>query len=240
MLTAQAKAWIREQHKLTDGMSNEEMYTSWFFRNPARPETCDRNLVFTPADGFVTTLGRFDPEADLVDAKGVKCSVNDLLGPLAIESPALVFCVFMSALDCHWNRTPTETVMVRYPLPPIRTANVPMLFEERDILDDLRIKKADMPFMSQNERVVNVLDFTALKYRYYVVQIADSDVDQIVPMRHTQTAWFNQNERFGQIIWGSMCVLIMPLDARYRFRPLVRLGQHVECCHDPLVRIERG
>ena len=239
MLTPKAREWIAAQKKITDGMSNEKMYTEWFFRDPPRPETSDRDFLFSPADGFITTQGRFDPDADLLDVKGASCTTNDLLGMCCIEQPAFVSCVFMSALDVHVNRTPSECILVRHALPPLRTMGVPMLWEEKALLDDLRISKPDMAFMRDNERVVNCLYAPHLKYRYYVVQIADSDVNYIVPMRPIPTTWYNQNERFGQIRWGSMCCLILPLDPRLKFKALRPIGDHVECCNDPLVSVER-
>ena len=124
-------------------------------------------------------------------------------------------------------------------LPSIRTMNQPMLFAERGLLDSGLIRKGTFGFMASNERRLNVCWCAGMNYTYYVVQIADSDVDCIVSMNPARTASFLQNERFGQIRWGSMCVLIMPLDKRYRFKPMQPIGQHVECCTDALVRFER-
>ncbi len=170
--------------------------------------------------------------------KGAQCTTNDLLSTLAIDTPSLVIGIFMSSLDVHYNRVPSECVMDRFPMPPIRTMGLPMLWTEKGILDDLRIKPGSFGFMRDNERVVNRFFAPHMGYTYYVVQIADSDVNMIVPLKCQPTAWFNQNERFGQIIWGSMCVLVMPLDSRFKFKPLRKIGDHVECCNDPIVRVE--
>ena len=234
------KTWIKQAKKETIEKDMEEMSTVHFFRNPVRAMPATRQFVFTPADGFITLQGRFDPESDLVDIKGVHITINNLLGPHAVDSPCLVIAVFMSFLDVHWNRAPTEAVMTRHAMPPVRTANVPMLWEERDILKDLHLRSADMQFMAVNQRVVNVFYAPHMKYTYYVVQIADSDVSMIVPVKATSPInLYNQNERFGQILWGSMCVLVMPLDERYKFKPVCKVNDHVECCHDPLVELTK-
>ena len=219
-------------------MSQSQASHEFFFRNPPRTVWGDRHFFSSPADGIVTTQGRFDPEDNIVDAKGVKCSINDLLGPHAIDTPALATCIFMTAADVHWNRCPTDVVMSRHPLPPIKTLNEPMLFAERDLLDKGLIRRGTFGFMQSNSRVVNRCYCGALAYRYFLVQIADSDINCIVPIKAHPVASFNQNERFGQIIWGSMCVLILPLDERMKFKPLAKLTEHVEA-GEPLVSIGR-
>ena len=63
-------------------------------------------LFAAPADGVITTQGRFDPEEDLIDVKGANISVNSVLTHrFAIDTPALVSCIFMTAADVHWNRS---------------------------------------------------------------------------------------------------------------------------------------
>ena len=209
-----------------------------FFRDPPRVMWGNRELFAAPADGVITTQGRFDPEADLVDVKGSKTAINDLLGPHAIDGPALVSAIFMTFADVHINRAPTDCIMTRHPLPPIRTANQPMLFAERGLLEEAKILRADLGFMRTNGRVVNKCFCGPLRDTYYLVQIADSDVNVIVPFKEVPTATCRQNERFGMIRWGSMCVLILPLDPRYKFRTLCKVADHVEAGNDALVRVD--
>jgi phosphatidylserine decarboxylase len=209
----------------------------FFFRNPPRTMWIDHQLMASPADGVITCQGRYDPEADLIDVKGTDCTVNRLLGPWAIEGPAMVICIFMTAADVHWNRCPTAGLVSHRSVPGLRTMNLPMLFTERGLLDKGLIRKGTFGFMAANERVVNQFWVSSMIYTYYVVQIADSDVNCIVPMKIEKVASFNQNERFGQIIWGSMCCLILPLDPRYRFKPLAKVTDHVEAT-DAIIRIE--
>ena len=231
------KTWIKQAKKEAPVDDLRKMSTEYFFRDPIRTELANRDFFFTPADGFITLQGRFDPESDLVDVKGANITLNSLLGPSAIDTPALAIGIFMSFLDVHMNRSPTECILTRNNLPPLRTQNQPMLWAEHDILEDLHLNKQHFGFMADNERVVNTCFVPHLRYTYYVVQIADSDVNYIVHLKSNPVAWFNQNERFGQIRWGSMCVLIMPLDERYKFKPLCKISDHVECSIDPLVKI---
>jgi phosphatidylserine decarboxylase len=219
-------------------MSQSKASHEFFFRNPPRVVWCNHELISSPADGVITMMGRYDPESDLIDVKGCECSVNSLLGPHSIDTPTFVTCIFMTAADVHWNRCPTDVIMSRYPLPPIKTSNEPMIFSEMGLLDSGLIRKGTFGFMAKNARVVNRCYSGALKFRYTLVQIADSDINCIVPIKAEKVAAFNQNERFGQIIWGSMCVLILPLTDRYRFKPLAKLADHVEA-GEPLFRVDK-
>ena len=234
------KEWLDSPEvKAFKAMPQKKASHEFFFRNPPRTVWGNRDLFSSPADGVITTQGRFAPDGDLVDVKGVDVSVNSLLGPLAIDVPALVSAIFMSAFDVHFNRAPTDVTISRHPLPPLRTMNQPMLWAERGLLDSGLIRKGTFGFMATNARVVNRCYCGSLRYTYYIVQIADSDVNCIVPIKAQPVATFNQNERFGQIMWGSMCVLVLPLDARYHFKPLCKVAEHVCAGVDPLVSIKR-
>lgn len=233
--------WLKENQPRFDKISLKEASHREFFRDPARPMRQDVQFMFSPADGFITTQGRFDANEDLIDVKGRDVTINSLLGPqLAIDSPALVICVFMSFLDVHINRTPTACTMTSFPLPPIQTGNVPMLWTERGILEKYKILKDTLPnYMRDNGRVVNKCFCPYLNYWYYVVQIADSDVSCIVPFHRNRTETFTGCQRFGMIRWGSMCSLVLPIDKRFKFKPLVPLMWHCEAGNDTLVSVQR-
>ena len=232
------KEWYAATKAKYGDVSPGKMAHEVFYRNPLRTAWGNRELFSSPADGAITTQGQLNPSAHLLNVKGAKLTTNDLLGPHAIDKPALVICIFMSYLDVHWNRAPTECQIQRFPLPPIRTANVSMLAAEEGLIDDGKSKPATMaPFMKFNGRVVNKLFAGHLRYTYYLVQISDTDVAKIVPIDPSPVASFLQNDRFGQIIYGSMCCLILPLDPRYKFDPLCNVTDHVEAGVDPLVLI---
>jgi phosphatidylserine decarboxylase len=231
------KEWLKTPEiKRFNNMSINKAAHEYFFRNPSRPMWSDHNLISSPADGIITTQGVFGPD-ETIEVKGVDISVNDLLGPHSINDPSLVVSIFMSAADVHWNRAPSDVTLVRYPMPPIRTQNLPMLWTERGLLDHGLIKAGTFGYMQANARVVNKCYLGAHDYRYYVIQIADSEVNSIVPMRTSRVWAYNHNERFGQIIWGSMCVLILPLDGKLYFRTTCNVTDHVEAGIDVLAEI---
>ena len=78
----------------------------------------------------------------------------------------------------------------------------------------------------------------SLNYKYYMMQIADEDVNVIAPFKH-QGALCAQNERFGLIRWGSQVDLVLPLDDRFDFEVLLDDAMHVNAGLDRLVKINK-
>ena len=233
------KEWLKTKEIQDFNKSSEELaYHYTFFRNPPRVAWSNRDLISSPADGVITSQGVFKPDEPL-DVKGNEVTVTDILCGREIGNPSLVTAIFMTAADVHCNRAPTDVVIERHPMPAIQTQNVPMIWAEHGMLDAGLIRPNTFGFMQANKRVVNRCYCGALDYTYWLVQIADSDVNCIIPMRDERVSYWNQNEIFSKIEWGSMCVLILPVDKRYDFRPACKLLDHVEAGVDPLVRIER-
>jgi len=52
---------------------------------------------------------------------------------------------------------------------------------ERSILEDLRVSLEDAKYLHLNQRVLNRVFSTDLGQEYYILQIADYDVDSITP-----------------------------------------------------------
>jgi phosphatidylserine decarboxylase len=77
----------------------------------------------------------------------------------------------------------------------------------------------------------------SLDYTYYLIQIADEDVNVISHFTNDQNDIFSQNERFSQIRWGSQVDLVLPLDDRFDFELCLDDAMHVNAGLDQLVRI---
>ena len=232
------KEWLKTTEVLRyQKMSEEEAFHHYFFRNPLRTMWANRGLFAAPADGIITSQARLAPDEDLFDVKGADCSINDILCR-KLDTPCLVTAIFMTAADVHANRAPTDVILTRHPVPPLRTSNVPMIWAEHDLLDKGLIRAGTYGFMRNNKRVVNECWCGSLKYKYWLAQIADSDVNCIIPLKDEKTAYYNQNEVFGKIEWGSMCVLVLPLDKRFKFRSLCQIADHVEAT-DPLIEVTK-
>ena len=77
----------------------------------------------------------------------------------------------------------------------------------------------------------------ALEQEYYLLQIADYDVDAITPFELRQARTCEQGRRFSQIRFGSQVDLIIPCSTRHDFTPVQEVGRHVEAGLDPVVKV---
>ena len=231
--------WLDHAVARYDGVSLTSMSHEKFFRDPPRAQYVDRNYFWSPADGVILYQKQVDPDDDLVEAKGVDVCLRDMMGHCCPDCSCLVVGVFMSFYDVHVNRMPSAGILSHHSLPPLRTTNVPMLWVEHGIVQEGQVRKGNMKYLKPNARAVNTIYDPWLRYTYYMVQLADSDVSVIMHFKDVPYARYSQGERFSVVRWGSQVDLILPLDERYRFKTICRPTDHVEAGLDALVKIER-
>lgn len=212
-----------------------------FFRDPMRAVYDDPNFFFSPADGVLLYQKELlSPDEALVEIKGKGYTLREALQNPTYDKPSLVVGVFMTFFDVHVNRVPYSGLLSFEPLDPIDTLNHPMLSVEKGILDDLRIgAPTSAEYLYHNKRVVNRVDVADLKLSYYVLQIADYDVDAITPFNPRQKQPFLQSQRFSHIRFGSQVDLIIPLADDHDFTLVQQTGTHVKAGIDPLVRVDK-
>jgi phosphatidylserine decarboxylase len=216
--------WISEEH---------------FFRDPSRPMFSDEEYFFAPADGIILYQREVQPADCIVDIKGKTYSLRSAMQDDAFDQPCLVIGIFMTMYDVHINRLPYAGFLAYKQLDAISTFNRPMLDIEHSLVDDLTIDHSKAEYLHSNQRMINRVYAPDLRQYYYVLQIADYDVDCITPFNLAQNALVDQNERFSQIRYGSQVDLIVPLSDRYRWELVQETGTHVEAGIDPLIKIVR-
>src|SRR6266513_1900879 len=108
---------------------------------------------------------------------------------------------------------------------------------EKSILQELRISSDSLDYLHHNQRVLNRIYSVHLGHPYYLLQIADYDVDCIVPFKLKQNQPVVQSQRFSQVRYGSQVDLIVPLSSRFEFEPVQNDGDHVEAGIDPVIRV---
>jgi phosphatidylserine decarboxylase len=155
------------------------------------------------------------------------------------DQECLVIGIFMTMYDVHINRLPYRGFLSYKQLDPLRTLNRPMLDVEHALVDDLTIDHDRADYLHTNQRVLNRVYAPDLGQYYYILQIADYDVDCVTPFNLRQNVPVAQNRRFSQIRFGSQVDLIVPICGRYRFQLMQTVGVHVEAGVDPLIRIVR-
>lgn len=214
--------WLSEQH---------------FFRDPVRATFSDTSFFFSPADGVILYQKEVDPGESIVDIKGISYSLRDALRDESYDKRSLVIGIFMTFYDVHINRIPYPGRLSYRMLEPIDTYNHPMLALEKTILDELRVPAAGEVYMRQNQRMLNRIECSDLAMTYYLLQIADYDVDSVMPFELSQNEPCYQGERFSMIRYGSQVDLVIPLSGRRELTLVQPDGVHVEAGLDPLVRM---
>jgi len=231
------KEWIE-----TDIQPYREKSIAWisqyhFFRDPIRPAYSDRSYLFSPADGVIVYQQEVEPDEAIVKIKGKAYTLRDALREPAYSAPSLVIGIFMTFFDVHINRVPFPGRICYRQLDPIDTYNHPMLDVEKSILDDLRIPMESLGYLHHNQRMVNRVYSAELGQPYYILQIAEYDVDCITPFNLKQNYAAAQGQRFSMVRYGSQVDLIVPLSARFEFTPVQDTFSHVEAGIDPLLKV---
>ena len=209
----------------------------YFFRDPNRPVYSDTSCFFPPADGIVLYARVVQPDQGIINIKGKEYTLQTAMRDRAYRKPSLVVGIFMTFYDVHINRVPYPGYLTYRELETIGTYNYPMLYVEKDLLDNILPYTRNADYLFSNQRVLNRIYAMQLKQEYYVLQVADYDVDCIMPFKLKQNQPYAQNQRFSLIRYGSQVDLIIPLSERYDFTPVLDAGMHVEAGVDPLVKI---
>jgi len=216
----------------------QEHLTEKFFREPIRPQFYDHSMFYSPADGFVLYSLTVGPRDRIVSVKGRNLTTRELLQAETYSANSLVIGVFLTFYDVHVNRLPTDGyVHFRQPAAIGAETMVPV---EAAILKGQPVDANDLGYMFTNERVVTRVYNPRIQQPYYLVQIADREVDTIALFAE-DGAYLKQGKRFGGIRFGSQVDLIIPLtNPRVEFHSLVQGKElyHIEAGIDPLVRVE--
>ena len=224
---------VAELSKLPVG----ELSNTFFFRDPIRPTYIDHEHFYSPADGTILYQKVVQPNEQVLEIKGIDYTIQDVMGDSEYNKPSLVIGIFMSFYDVHVNRIPYGGVLKYRHMEPIESMNKPMLAVEKDILNKV-INPNNMEYLKYNERMFNQVYVPSLDYTYYLIQIADEDVNVIAPFKH-QGDLCAQNERFSLIRWGSQVDLVLPLDSRYNFETVLDDTMHVNAGLDKLIKINQ-
>jgi len=222
--------------EIKDKHTQGERVETDFFRDPLRPSFYNPKLLYAPADGIVLYAKEFDADEKFA-IKGADFSLKDMLADEELKGKFLVVGIFMTALDVHMNRVPCNCQYIkRRVTDPIQTKGVSMIMMEDDLLKAFNYKKEDFDYLRYNEKHVSVFYSPVLKSRFYIVQIADRDVDVVLNWHLGKP--FVQGDRFGQIRFGSQCDICIPMGKGDKYEILVKKLEHVEAGVDPVIRIK--
>ena len=229
--------WLDTEVEELSKMPVGDLSNTFFFRDPLRPNYIDFEHFYSPADGTILYQKFIENPSDpIVEIKGINYTLQDVVGDKDYNVPSLVIGIFMSFYDVHINRIPYGGILSYKPLEAIESTNKPMLATEKDILN-AAINPNNLEYLKFNERMWNKIYSPSLDYTYYLIQIADEDVNVISHFTNKQHDLFAPNERFSLIRWGSQVDLVLPLDNRFNFELVLDDTMHVNAGLDKLVKI---
>lgn len=234
------KEWIDTDVSKVRDKPMRWLSEEYFFRDPNRAIYSDSSYFFAPADGIILYADVVQADASIVDIKGKSYSLQDAMRKKEYTKESLVIGIFMTFYDVHINRIPYSGHLTYVELDTISSYNLPMLDVEKNLIDAVTPNVSEAEYLFSNQRILNTVFSMELGQEYYILQIADYDVDCITPFDLKQNRSFSQNQRFSQIRYGSQVDLIIPLSNNYEFISLVDVGMHVEAGVDPIVKIVKS
>jgi phosphatidylserine decarboxylase len=231
--------WLNSKEiKKIQKESTTHLLCNSFFRDPMRRLYYRPDMFYSPADGVVLyAYPRVKATEKIIEIKGKNFTVQDLLCDKSYKVDSLVIGIFMTVLDVHINRMPTNGYISETTETPfIYTHNSSMYFFEQNLFTKLKINKDNLNYLFQNERLVTTISSTEVGGEYYIIQIADRDVNAII--NWGEGDFLQQSERFGMIRWGSQVDILVPITERSpKFKILVKPGMHVEGGIDKIIQI---
>jgi phosphatidylserine decarboxylase len=225
------KEWARDSIDPFRDAPNDWLCDYHFQRDPVRTVTIDSDVWFAPADGTIIyqTIVN-DPDAPIIEIKGVDYTLADATGHAPITCPALVIGIFLTVWDVHVQRAAQDGFCTWRQLPPIESTNRTMIGIETAISDS-HIDTDECDYLFTNERVVH--QFRNSHGDHYVLSVADADVDAITPFQPSGS-YYGQGDKFSSIRFGSQVDLIVP-DITTLDRCVHTVGTHVEAAVDVVV-----
>jgi phosphatidylserine decarboxylase len=231
--------WIESHVKKYQSVDVKKMYNHLFFRDEYRPIYYDPMAFYSGADGVIIYQQVVKPGQKLLEVKGKKYTVGDILMDKELPNKNYwVIGVFMTLYDVHLNRMPTDGLLRYELLDSIESYNMPMIFMEKGLFaNDLNYKTQDHNYLFNNERMCNEVLYMKKGIKYYAVQIADMDVNTITHFSQDNPDNFSQGERFSFIRWGSQFDIIVPEHPKYKFEFVQKPMFHVKAGVDKVLKI---
>ncbi len=213
-------------------------YSKTFFRDPFRALHIQPDRFLAPADGVILYAHpRVRPDEPVVVVKGRKLTTKDILDDKEFNKECLVIGTYMTEYDVHVNRVPTAGYLTEEHVTPyLFTHNFSMMLEQEDILEGGGSHQPDMAYLFPNERCIVSVYCPALRLTYYLVQVAERDVDEIANwgLEHQ-----HQGERYGMVRFGSQVDILIPLKPKEdRFQILAKVNHHVEAGLDAIIQVK--
>lgn len=241
--------WVRDfatqKIEEVEGQGLQKVFENSFQRDPEIPIFYSQEYFLTPASGTIFNQKIVGSKNELLNIKGKEYTLKEMFGKSNFNwdttNKYMVSQTFLTFLDIHHCRMPTDGFVKFERLNALLTRNKSMVNFEYDILD--RYYNPDnAEYQFYNERVVVEVTNPQLDLKYYMVLLGDLDVN-VISMVKEQNSFYRQGEKFAYIRRGSQCDLIIPLTKYLIFKPSFNFDvskekMHVEAGADVLVNLD--
>lgn len=228
--------WLDKDVTPLKKLGDKYMYEMGFWREEFRPSVLDSDVMFSPADGII--IGQKivrGPYNAICQIKGVDYSLEDAMGGEYFKSKdrVMVIEIFLTQYHIHYIRCPYSGYISQIDeLDSIKTYNKPMLDFEKGLLENIiDLNRAD--YMFYNSRTLTTFTSPKLKSKYYLLQIADYDVSNLVSY-HKEKTHVHQHTTIGQMRFGSQATLIVPIPRGKDYFFAEEIGAVVKGIQTPL------
>lgn len=239
------KEWIDNEVSLIIDKPVRWLSEYNFHRCEIRPNLVDSTKFFTPTEGVIMDAhASIAADAPFIEAKGTTLTLKELLGDQNLKGNFMVVSIFMTFYNDHHNYIPYPGTRKFKNIPSITTFNKPMLAVEKDLLNLVINPEFQEDYLRNNAREISTFYAPKICQNYYLARIGDYDVNVFLNYKQPngeKSFHYQQNEMFGKIVYGSQCVLAIPLgNSRYQFtlHDNVKRGNVVKTGMDALVNVE--
>ena len=219
--------------------------SEYFFpRNEVRATKINNNIFYSPVDGVVMFVkDKVNATENIIEVKGCNYTLQDLFEDPDLKGDFLVVSIFLTFYNQHQTFAPYSGMRTYEELSSLTTYNKPMLAVEKDILNGVINPAAQEDYLKKNARQIDTYYNSKLQNEFYVISIADLDVDCIVNyhqkdgMISTSTL---QGKRVSYITYGSQAFLVIPLysgGVKYKVRKECKVGNVVKAKISPIVDV---
>lgn len=231
------KEWKKSEdfQRLTQ-VSQKDFFEKEFMRNPFRSISIDNNIVKSPTDGVLLYIGTYDANNSILEIKGKRYTIKDILFDKSIEGTFYVAGIFLTSFSVHVVRASVSGIITRIMhLPPLTTANISMTLFEIGIFNEMFVKDA-LYYNFYNQRTVIEQYVPHWNTYVYYVLIADYEVDHnLLYVKDWDVV--RQGERIAYVCFGSQVDILIRKKVWMRSKKLLDEHLYVFAGEDELFRI---
>lgn len=221
---------VEEIRKKEEELGVDYLYEYNFPRDPKVPIFANSDAMLAPASGIIFNQKEVNSDEELLDIKGKKYTLKDVMFNKDFNKRCLVIQTFLTYLDVHITRMPYSSFVKYKVLPPLKTRNLSMIPFEDEIFSN-KYNSNTLDYSFYNERAIAECNIPSLEYKYYMVLIGDLHVN-VINFFCQNNKHLIQGKRFGQIRFGSEVDLILPIEDDMFF--------DYELVHPNLTHVESG